>query len=99
MLQTTRNDTTLELANKIFAEDSFQIEQAFRDIAVNDFDADIETVEFLTPVPTAKIINDWVSENTHGRIPSLVPEGKRTGWPRTQIGFVLENHSGVQLIS
>jgi len=52
----------------------------FLDILSRHYDAGINIVNFaLEPEPSRKIINDWVSEQTHDRINDLLPEGSITG--------------------
>ncbi|KAJ9580242.1 hypothetical protein L9F63_004115, partial [Diploptera punctata] len=71
-LKSAHNGTTLEIANKIYLETEFSIEPNFRNIAVDDFAADIDNIEFRNAPSAADTINKWVSDNTHGRITELV---------------------------
>ena len=60
-----------QIANSIWYRQSLQVQDAFLDINRSFFDARIGPCDFGDP-GTADIINNWVSENTNGKIPSIV---------------------------
>jgi len=62
------------LANSIWYRASFGTPgQAFLDDTHTYFDALIQALDFSAPT-AAKTINDWVSQQTRGKIPEIVPD-------------------------
>ncbi len=77
--QATEN-LELNIVNSIWAQKNLMLHVNFLDILSRHYDAGINIVNFaLEPEPSRKIINDWVSEQTHDRINDLLPEGSITG--------------------
>jgi serine protease inhibitor len=65
--------TEMRIANSLWAHQSLSLEQAFIDAGNTFFDAEVSTLDFASP--TAVItINDWVSQKTNKRIPTLLDE-------------------------
>ncbi|KAJ9580241.1 hypothetical protein L9F63_004114 [Diploptera punctata] len=77
-IKADHSETQLEFANKVYIENGFPIQESFRSVAVQDFQAGIENIEFKQAQQAADDINDWVSENTHGRIKDLVKSDSLT---------------------
>ncbi len=61
----------LEIANSIWARLEFVVEQEFLDINQSFFDAEVRQLDFGDP-STVDTINAWVSENTNGKIESII---------------------------
>jgi serine protease inhibitor len=61
------------IANSMWADQRFTIEQAFIDAGTTFFDAEVSTLDFQSPTAVTTI-NDWVSQKTSGRIPTLLQE-------------------------
>ncbi len=61
----------MEIANSIWYRQGFEVLAAFLDTAVSYFDAVVEVLDFGDP-NSADVINAWVAEKTHDRIPSIV---------------------------
>jgi serpin B len=60
------------LANSIWYREDFPVKQAFIDTNRTHFDAEVEAINFsASDAPTR--INSWVSEETRGNIPKIVP--------------------------
>ena len=60
------------LANSIWYRSTFETPgQAFLDATRTYFDAQVQALDFSAPT-AAKTINDWVSEQTRGKIPAIV---------------------------
>jgi serine protease inhibitor len=65
--------TEMRIANSMWAHQSLSLEPAFIDAGNTFFDAEVSTLDFASP--TAVItINDWVSQKTNKRIPTLLDE-------------------------
>jgi serine protease inhibitor len=60
-----------QIANSIWYRQNLQVEDAFLDMNRTFFDARISPCNFGDP-GTVDIINDWVSDNTNGKIPTVV---------------------------
>lgn len=61
----------LNIANALFAKAGFKIKPDFIAANQNYFGAKVETLDFAKP-ETVQIINDWVKEQTKGKIPTIV---------------------------
>ena len=61
------------LANSIWYRQDFAFEQAFLDTCRTYFDAAVQGLDFAS-ADAAPTINRWVSDQTRGRIPSIVPD-------------------------
>jgi serine protease inhibitor len=67
------------IANSIWYKQGYTVEQPFLDVNRDYYDARVSALDFASPA-AATTINDWVSEQTHGLIPSIVdqiPDGMR----------------------
>lgn len=60
----------VKTANSIWIKEKFDVKREFIDTNRNCFDALIERAKFNSS--TVKRINDWCSENTNGKIPSIL---------------------------
>ncbi|XP_066245968.1 antichymotrypsin-2-like isoform X3 [Euwallacea similis] len=65
-------DTQLSSANKLFVKNGFPILDGFKKRAIDNFDADIENVDFTKSVEAAEKINRWVEERTNNKIRNVV---------------------------
>ncbi|CAG9785164.1 unnamed protein product [Diatraea saccharalis] len=65
-------DTELDLANKIYVNDEYKLSESFQNDAMTIFDAEAEAIDFENPSQAAGEINEWVSEQTKGKITNLV---------------------------
>jgi serine protease inhibitor len=59
--------------NSIWYRDGFFVEPSFLDVNRTFFDAQVDALDFGAP-GAARIINQWVSESTNGRIDEIVAE-------------------------
>lgn len=64
---------TLESANSIWLKNGFPILQPFIDVNKHYFDAEIKNVDF-TSSETLKMINQWASDKTHGKVENFLTE-------------------------
>ncbi|XP_075441946.1 leukocyte elastase inhibitor-like [Ascaphus truei] len=66
----------LNLANRLFGEKTFNFLPEFLASIQKLYNADLGTVDFLTAVEESrKEINQWVAEQTKGKIPDLLSKG------------------------
>ena len=68
---TVRSNVTLDLANGIWFKQGFRLKPAFMAANRNFFRAQLAAVDFDNP-QSAKTINDWASQQTHGKITGVV---------------------------
>ena len=62
---------TFDIANSIWVDEGFPVEPAFLDVNRRFFDAEVAALDFRTP-DAPRRINDWVSDETRGRIDRLI---------------------------
>jgi serpin B len=66
----------IAVANRLFGERTYTFQQAFLDWVAAEYAAPLEPVDFRNAFePSRGRINAWVSEQTRGRIPVILPEG------------------------
>ena len=61
------------LANSIWYRNTMSFEQGFLDINRDYFNAEVTGLDFADP-EAASTINNWVNENTNGKIPEIVDD-------------------------
>ena len=67
------SEIDLEIANSIWHEQSFSVEQPFLDVNSEFFFSQVQGLDFKNPA-SKDIINEWVSNKTKGLINSIVDE-------------------------
>jgi serpin B len=71
-----KNSFTLNIANAIWAQKGFDILPGFLDTLSENYDAGMSLLDFANNVEVARqVINNWVNEQTEGRIDELIAEG------------------------
>ncbi|KAJ8913538.1 hypothetical protein NQ315_017089 [Exocentrus adspersus] len=65
-------NVTLRIADKLFLQESFKLQQSFKIVAVNQFLSEVELLNFKEPAPAAASINSWVEKETNHKIKDLV---------------------------
>lgn len=66
-------NTTLDIANSIWYRQEFRAKSSFLDINRSFYQAEVSDLDFNNP-QAPKTINDWVSKNTNGKIPTIVDD-------------------------
>ncbi len=64
---------TFDIANSIWYRDGFAVKQNFLDVNQTYYDAQVQGLNFADPT-SKDIINDWVSDNTQGKIETILDE-------------------------
>lgn len=64
----------LKVANKIYVAQGHSIKQNFKNIAVNNFNSDIQNVDFSNSQKAAGTINKWVEDQTNNKIKNIISE-------------------------
>lgn len=70
-LMNEKSGITLQIANSIWLNDEFQFQRDFQDSMNEFYEAEISEVDIADP-STTDLINNWVKENTEGRIEEIV---------------------------
>jgi serpin B len=69
-------EIALDAANQLFGQHGVTWTPAFLDALAASFGAGLREVDFEHAVDAARtLINQWTSDQTHGRIPQIVPAG------------------------
>ncbi len=61
----------LSIANSVWVKKDYDIQASFLKAVKNNYNAEASSLNFDSP-DAAKTINDWVSKNTRGKIPTIV---------------------------
>ncbi len=69
------NRITLNIANSIWARQELHIKKPFAATLQSYYDAEVHTLDFAGPL-AVKTINNWVSDQTKGRIPTIIDDQK-----------------------
>jgi serpin B len=66
----------LNIANALWAQQGYEFLQSFLDTLAENYDSGLQWVDFENAPEEARVtINDWISEQTEGRIEDLIPAG------------------------
>jgi serpin B len=66
----------LNIANAIWGQEGYQFLAEFLDVLAANYGAGLRPVDFMgAPEKARETINDWVSEETEGRIEDVIPPG------------------------
>jgi serpin B len=69
----------VSISNALWGQAGLSVEQAFLDTLASQYGAGLRIVDFVQAVEAARAtINAWVSTETAGRIPELIPQGVLT---------------------
>lgn len=73
----TRGDKfQLNIANSIWGQAGFELNKDFLDTLARNYGAGIYSVDYVQDAEAAReAINQWVDEETTGKIPDLIPQG------------------------
>lgn len=71
VLVTNVEGNLLEIANSMWYDKGFPVEQEFIDLNTHYYDAEVREIDFRT-ANAVKTINQWVSENTNGKIEKII---------------------------
>ena len=66
----------LNIVNALWGQEDFQFISEFLDLVAENYGAGLRLLDFVNaPEDSRIVINDWVSEQTEGKIEDLIPEG------------------------
>ena len=70
----------LSVANRLYGERTYQFHEAYLALTRDAWRAPLTTHDFMgDPEGGRQLVNQWVSETTHQRIPEVLPAGSITG--------------------
>jgi serpin B len=73
----------LNIANAIWGQKDYEFLPAFLDVLAENYGAGLRILDFITETEKSRVaINDWVSDQTEGRIKDLIPPGAISEWTR-----------------
>lgn len=72
LLEKSVGQSTLTIANRIYVQNDFDINQQFKEVATQKFASNIEALNFAESDSSASTINKFVKEKTNGRIENLI---------------------------
>jgi serine protease inhibitor len=90
-------DVQLREANSLWGQRRVRWEEPFLTGLARWFAAGLNLVDYANPEQARGAINDWVSEQTRGRIPELVPRGALDGDSRLTLVNAIWFKAGWQL--
>lgn len=70
LLAPFQNNSVIDMANAVYLKNTYTISPSFEEVAVNQFYSSVQTIDF--PANGVNVINNWVSNHTHGMIQNLV---------------------------
>lgn len=66
----------LNIVNAIWGQKDYEFLSSFLDVLAENYGAGLRILDFITEAEKCRVtINDWVSDQTEGRIEDLIPEG------------------------
>jgi serpin B len=66
----------LNIVNAIWGQKDYEFLSAFLDVLAENYGAGLRILDFITETEKSRLaINDWVSDQTEGRIEDLIPPG------------------------
>ena len=77
-MQTPSEDYTATVANRMFVEKGFRINNTFRKISKTTLNVTVRAVNFADGLNASETINSWVREETNGKINELFQPGEST---------------------
>ena len=66
-----------KMANRLYVQSGFSLEAEFKSALVKFFGASAEIVDFMDRRNTVGLINEWVAEQTNGKIKKLVKQSNK----------------------
>lgn len=73
--QLNATSTVLQSANGVFVSKKLTLKKDYETAIKRDFSSEMTKMDFDDPKKASDLINTWVSEKTHGLIPTIVAPG------------------------
>lgn len=75
LIKKSAGQSELMIVNQIYVQQTFRLNKEFHEIAANEFDAGVESVNFSNTNETTQLINNFIRTKTMGKIEKFVPPG------------------------
>ncbi|CAH1105281.1 unnamed protein product [Psylliodes chrysocephalus] len=75
-LNVNSEDLKVLSANKIYPAKGFPVEESFKNTAVNDYQSEVENIDYQNKEHAAGTINEWVGQKTNNKIQNLINPDK-----------------------
>jgi len=73
----------LNIVNAIWGQKDYEFQSDFLDVLAENYGAGLRILDFIKETEKSRVvINDWVSDQTEGRIEDLIPQGVISEWTR-----------------
>jgi serpin B len=73
----------LNIVNAIWGQKDYEFLSDFLDVLAENYGAGLRILDFITETEASRLaINQWVSDQTEGRIKDLIPQGAIDEWTR-----------------
>jgi len=73
----------LNIVNAIWGQKDYSFLSAFLDVLAENYGAGLRILDFITETEASRLaINQWVNDQTEGRIEDLIPQGAIDEWTR-----------------
>jgi len=73
----------LNIVNAIWGQKDYEFLSDFLDVLAENYGAGLRILDFITETEASRLaINQWVSDQTEGRIEDLIPQGAIDEWTR-----------------
>jgi len=73
-LKASDSEVVLEIANAIYCQKGLNVEPDFVTTNQKFYNAEVNSLNFSSPQDALKVINAWVSQKTHSKIPKILEE-------------------------
>lgn len=68
-------EVALDAANQLFGQHDTPWTDAFLEVLAREYGAGLRTVDYARAADARELINHWTAEQTHDRIPEIIPDG------------------------
>lgn len=82
-LENNLGESKLSIANRIYVQDGQQLNGRFQNVSVSQFKSGIESLNFADADESANTINQFVEEQTNGKIKNLIKSDQLDAETRT----------------
>lgn len=72
MLKKSLGSSVVSFANRIYVQQGYKIKDDFSKVAVEKFVSSVESLNFIDPINSAQIINEFVENQTNHKIKDLI---------------------------
>ena len=70
-----KNPLQLSIANAVWGQQGYPFEQAYLDLLAVNYGAGVRLLDFAAPDSARQKVNDWVDQETQGKIKDILPPG------------------------